>query len=57
MIKALHPPPADPTPKTEMVKGLERAFRRMDKNLRAEHRQLGLPLVVWKNGRVCKIKP
>jgi len=57
MIKVLKPVPATPVRKTAMVKSLERTFQRIDKTLRAEHRKLGLPLVVWKNGRVCKIKP
>ncbi len=43
--------------KLPMIKSLERTFRRIDKTVRAEHRKLGLPLVVWKNGRVAKIKP
>ena len=42
--------------KTPMVKSLERTFLRINKTVRAEHRKLGLPLVVWKNGRVVKIK-
>jgi len=33
-----------------------KSFRRAVRAVRAENRKLGLPLVVWKNGRVCKIK-
>jgi predicted ABC-type ATPase len=34
-----------------------RSFRRAVRAVRAENRKLGLPLVVWKDGRVQKIKP
>jgi hypothetical protein len=34
-----------------------RTLRRVDKELRVEHKRLGLPLVVWKDGRVQKVKP
>jgi hypothetical protein len=33
-----------------------RTLRRVEE-LRAEHKRLGLPLVVWKDGRVQKVKP
>jgi hypothetical protein len=33
-----------------------KCFRRAVRNVRAEHRRLGLPLVVWKDGRVRKVK-
>jgi len=35
----------------EFVKRAERAFRRAARKLRAEHRRLGLPLIIWKNGK------
>ena len=57
MIQALHPVT---TPKSKSGRpdpAILRTVRRVDKELRAEHRKLGLPLVVWKNGRVQKIKP
>lgn len=30
----------------------ERAFRRAARNVRAEHHALGLPIIVWKAGKV-----
>jgi hypothetical protein len=32
----------------------ERAFRRAEKKVRAEHRALNLPLIFWENGKVVK---
>ena len=32
----------------------ERAFRRAAKNVRAEHRALKSPLVLWEDGKVVK---
>ncbi len=48
--------PIDPTP-PETVKIALKSFRRAVKQVRAEHKRLGLPLVVWKDGRVQKIRP
>ncbi len=31
-----------------------RAHKRAARKLRAEHRKLGLPIIVWKNGRVVE---
>jgi hypothetical protein len=31
-----------------------RAHRRAARKLRAEHRRLGLPIIVWENGRVVE---
>jgi hypothetical protein len=31
-----------------------RAQRRAARKLRAEHRRLGLPIIVWKNGKVVE---
>ena len=56
MIQALHPPPEQKKPSVRPDPGIARTLRRIEKDLRNEHRKLGLPLVVWKNGRVCKIK-
>jgi len=33
----------------------ERAMRRAAKNVRAQNRALGLPLIVWRNGKVVEI--
>ena len=33
----------------------ERALRRAARKVRAENRRLGLPLIVWKNGRTMAI--
>jgi hypothetical protein len=48
--------PIDPTP-PESVQIALKCFRRAVRQVRAEHKRLGLPLVVWKDGRVQKIKP
>ena len=32
----------------------ERAMRRAARNVRKQHRALGLPLIVWENGKVVK---
>ena len=37
-----------------VVRG-ERALRRAARKVRAENRRLGLPLIVWKNGRTVAI--
>ena len=31
-----------------------RAHKRAARKLRAEHRRLGLPIIVWKNGKVVE---
>jgi hypothetical protein len=38
----------------EFVIRAQRAFGRVARKLRAESRALGLPLVVWKDGKVTK---
>jgi hypothetical protein len=34
-----------------------RAMRRATRKLRAEHKRLGLPLIVWENGKVVEKQP
>ena len=34
----------------------ERSLRRAARNVRAENRRLGLPLIVWKDGKVHEAK-
>jgi hypothetical protein len=34
-----------------------RAHRRAARKLRAEHRRLGLPIIVWENGKVVEKQP
>lgn len=34
-----------------------RAMRRAARKLRLEHRRLGLPIIVWKNGKVVEEQP
>lgn len=34
-----------------------RAMRRAARKLRIEHRRLGLPLIVWENGKVVEKQP
>ena len=43
-----------PTPK--FVARAERALRRAARNVRAEKRRLGLPLIVWEHGKVCEAR-
>jgi hypothetical protein len=41
----------------EFAKLALRAHRRAARKLRAEHRMLGLPMIVWENGRVVEKAP
>lgn len=34
-----------------------RAMRRAARKLRAEHKRLGLPMIVWENGKVGEKRP
>ncbi len=34
-----------------------RAMRRATCKLRAEHRRLGMPLIIWENGKVVEKQP
>jgi hypothetical protein len=36
------------------VAAAERALRRAARKVRAEHKRLGLPLIVWENGKVVE---
>ena len=36
------------------VSRAERAFRRAAKNVRAQHRAMKLPLIVWEDGKVVR---
>ncbi|MBI2928994.1 MAG: hypothetical protein HYY24_25295 [Verrucomicrobia bacterium] len=45
-----------PCPESTSRKAL-RALRRAVRAVRAENRRSGLPLLVWKNGKVIEIKP
>lgn len=36
---------------------IDRAIERAQRRVVVRHRQLGLPLVVWKDGRVVEISP
>ena len=40
----------------ESVQIALKSFRRAVRKVRAEHKRLGMPLVVWKDGRVQKVK-
>ena len=43
------------SPKTPaFVARAERALRRAARGVRAENRALGLPLIVWRNGKLVK---
>lgn len=41
----------------EFVRLALRAHRRAARKLRAEHRRLGLPIIVWENGKVVEKAP
>jgi len=48
--------PAPKTSKTPaFVARAERAFRRAERQVRSEHARMGLPLIVWRNGKLAKI--
>ncbi len=47
--------PIDPV-MPELTRLALKSFRRAVRGVRAENKKLGLPLVVWKDGRVQKIK-
>jgi hypothetical protein len=36
------------------VKRAERAFRRVSRNVRKQNRALGMPIIVWENGKVVE---
>jgi hypothetical protein len=37
------------------TQGAMRALRRVEKKVRAENRKLGLPLIIWRNGKVVSV--
>jgi len=39
------------------VRRAQQAVQRVARKLRAEHRRLNMPLLVWKNGRMIKLRP
>jgi hypothetical protein len=43
-----------PTKIPAFVTRADRAMRRAAKNVRAQHRALKLPLIVWENGKVVE---
>jgi hypothetical protein len=43
-----------PSKTPAFVARAERALRRAAKNVVAQHRALGLPVIVWKNGKVVE---
>lgn len=47
----LQPKPLQP----EFVLRAQRALRRAARNVREENRRLGLPLLVWGDGKVVKV--
>jgi hypothetical protein len=57
MIAPKHPTPLRPMKASELPEDARvalRAMRRAARKLRAEHRRLGLPIIVWKNGKVVE---
>jgi hypothetical protein len=57
MIAPRHPKPLKsmkPSELPEDARIAQRAMHRAARKLRAEHRRLGLPIIVWKNGKVVE---
>ena len=57
MISPRQPRPLKPMKISELPEDGRialRAMRRAARKLRAEHRRLGLPIIVWKNGKVVE---
>lgn len=55
MIAPKHPTPLKPMKVSELPDDARQALRaqhRAARKLRAEHRRLGLPIIVWKDGKV-----
>ncbi len=40
-----------------IFKKAEKALRAVAKRVNDDHRRYGLPLIVWKNGKVVKVAP
>jgi len=59
MIAPVHTPlrQLKPTELSDHGRMALRAARRAARKLRAEHRRLGLPLIVWENGKVVEKQP
>ncbi|MFM2243334.1 MAG: hypothetical protein RLZ97_2189 [Verrucomicrobiota bacterium] len=51
-----HPKPMKPSELPDWARIALRAQHRAARKLRAEHKRLGLPLIVWRNGRVVREK-
>ena len=57
MIAPRQPRPLKPMKISELPEDARialRAMHRAARKLRAEHRRLGLPIIVWKNGKVVE---
>jgi hypothetical protein len=60
MIAPKQPKPLQPMKASELPDDMRQALRaqhRAARKLRAEHRRLGLPIIVWKNGKVVEEQP
>lgn len=59
MIAPKHTPlrPLKMSELSEHGKMAVRAARRSSRKLLAEHKRLGLPLIVWENGKVVEMQP
>lgn len=60
MIAPRQPRPLKPMKMSELPEDMQQALRaqhRAARKLRAEHRRLGLPIIVWKNGKVVEEQP
>lgn len=60
MIAPKHPKPLKPMRASELpdwARSAMRAQHRAARKLRAEHRRLGLPIIVWKDGKVVREDP
>lgn len=57
MIAPRQPRLLKPMKMSELPEDMQQALRAMHRaarKLRAEHRRLGLPIIVWKNGKVVE---
>jgi isopentenyl diphosphate isomerase/L-lactate dehydrogenase-like FMN-dependent dehydrogenase len=53
-MKAKTKPKRRSTKLPEFALRAQRAFKRVAKKVRAEHRAFNVPLIVWENGKVVK---
>ncbi len=60
MVAPKHPAPLSPMKASILPEDARIALQaqhRAARKLRAEHKRLGLPLIVWKNGKLVREQP